>query len=93
MEQNPTFDLLQLYRARLSAGAAQSPETEKSLYALHQKALDELENSMRKNAREDALRIVQGERRAFGWSFLSGDLGNQAERAFNTLAAELERQP
>ena len=92
MAQNSALNLLQLYRARLSAGASQSPEAEKQLYALHQKALDELESAMDRTAREDVLRILQGERRAFGWSFLSGDIGHQAESAFSALATELELQ-
>jgi hypothetical protein len=37
----------------------------------------------------DLRRLVEDERRAFGWSFVSGDEGNRAESAFNVFADTL----
>jgi hypothetical protein len=91
MAQNVAIELLQLYRLRLNAGASQSPASEVSLYASHQEALGELENAMEQNALESVLGILKKERRAFGWSFLSGDMGNEVESAFHRLATELEK--
>ena len=38
---------------------------------------------------EDLRSIVRRERHSFGWSFLSGEEGHQAEAAFNTFATLL----
>lgn len=39
---------------------------------------------------ESAKRIVAGEIRSFGWSFLTGETGDQAVNSFWTLARSLE---
>jgi len=91
MAQPLVVELMQQYRARLEAAASQCPEAERSLYALHRKALGELEEALTQGARPEILRILATERRAFGWSFLSGNGGDATESAFSRLASELER--
>jgi hypothetical protein len=90
MAQKAALNLLQDYRARLEAGAMHALASERQLYALHVKAADDLGQALAQGSFNDILRIVASERRAFGWSFLSGSHGAAAESAFTSLATELE---
>jgi hypothetical protein len=84
---------LDAYRAALAAGAFSAPETEKRLFALHAHALFDLSEALSmERPVQDILALLGRERRTFGWSFLSGPLGGEVERAFNALANELEQQ-
>jgi len=91
MALSPVVDLMQQYRDRLDAAASQCPEAERTLYALHRNALGELEEALARGSRPEVLRILATERRAFGWSFLSGTAGGEVEGAFASLATELKR--
>ena len=44
----------------------------------------------KENGIKELREIVAEERRSFGWSFLSGEEGERAERAFNHLANLVE---
>ena len=83
--------LVSEYRAALVTGAALAPAEEVRLYALHSESLDQLVALAGRPALGSELSsLLAKERRAYGWSFLSGEHGARAERAFDTLASSLE---
>ena len=84
--------LLEYYRAALTAAEADSPASELQLYRAHWSALNRLEQALSTDSRTEALRVVSEQRRAFGWSYLSGEGGRRAESAFHALATALEQQ-
>ncbi len=84
-------DLMDTYRDALLAAALLAPSSEKSLYALHEKGLGRLTQLIQSGAPANEIAsLVANERRAFGWSFLSGEHGTRVESAFHALASHLE---
>jgi len=83
--------LLAEYRAALVEGSGLAPPEEQSLYALHSRELEQLV-ALTSSAAGSAqiASLLASERRAFGWSFLSGEHGARVERAFHALAASVE---
>ena len=75
------------YRAALAAGAAKASPQERDLYALHERAVDQLLTTALDDSSTKAqlLALLQTERRAFGWSYLSGEAGAQVEASFQSL--------
>ena len=83
--------LVAQYREALVAGALLAPERERPEYASHSQELERLESLLSSGSTSRAAAIVKGERRAFGWSFLSGSHGERVETAFHALASALEQ--
>jgi hypothetical protein len=84
-------ELIEKYREAIAAGEASAPEAERALYALHREALGQLVQLIAAGASEQAIGdLIATERRAFGWSYLSGELGERTENAFQAVASALE---
>lgn len=84
--------LLEEYRCALSSGVVDAPADERGLYELHMQSLEQLAALLSADSPAGAIAVaVASERRSFGWSYLSGAGGERVERAFHTLASELER--
>ncbi len=83
--------LLAEYRAALVEGAGLAPPEEQSLYASHSRELEQIVAlaSIASGLGQLAA-LLATERRAFGWSFLSGEHGARVESAFQALAAALK---
>lgn len=85
--------LIDQYRLDLMSGLATAPESEKSLYEMHLKALQTLEHVLNeKRGMQEIVAEVRRERRAHGWSFLSGLDGERATTSAHQLLSELEKQ-
>jgi len=83
--------LITEYRSALLASEPLAPTEERRIYAHHSQELARLWPLLDAKAPSaEIAAVVAGERRAFGWSFLSGEHGAQVERAFHLLASALE---
>jgi hypothetical protein len=83
-------DLIRDYETRLGAAALLATDSEQRLYALHLDELRTLKSLLASDAPADAVsELLRRERRAYGWSYLSGAHGERAERAFYALMAAL----
>jgi hypothetical protein len=83
--------LIAEYRATLQASEPLAPLEERRSYAHHIQELSQLCSLLSAGAPSSSIAaVVVGERRAFGWSFLSGEHGARVEQAFHLLASALE---
>lgn len=83
--------LVKAYRTALLEATPFAPHNEQSLYALHQKQLECLISLLQSNASQSEIALLlKQERRAYGWSFLSGSHGARVESAFHALSSHLE---
>ncbi|MDO8772341.1 MAG: hypothetical protein Q7K57_27295 [Burkholderiaceae bacterium] len=86
-------DLASQYKEALVAGAKLAPPSEHDLYSLHLREFDLLCSLVDSGAPSETIAAkISSERRAFGWSYLSGTHGERAETAFHAFAAALESQ-
>lgn len=77
----------------LAEGAPLAPVEERPQYASHTVALERLAELLSTNSSSQAVAAVMArERRAFGWSFLSGSHGERVEAAFHALASVLAQR-
>lgn len=83
--------LVATYRSVLQESEPLAPPEERRLYSRHREELARLSALLDAQAPSaDIAALVAGERRAFGWAFLSGEYGARVERAFHLLASALE---
>lgn len=83
--------LIAEYRATLQASEPLAQPEERHLYAHHLQELSQICTLLSAGASSSSIAaVVASERRAFGWSFLSGEHGARVERAFHLLASALE---
>ena len=84
-------DLVATYRSVLKESEPLAPPEEQRLYSHHSEELARLSSLLDARAPSaDIAAVVAGERRAFGWAFLSGEHGARVEHAFHLLASALE---
>ena len=85
-------NLLARYIEVLSTSATDTSRAEdRPRYEHHLAEAARMFSVLRLGKNLDALkRIVADERRSFGWSYLSGDSGKAAERAFDDFAKQVE---
>lgn len=85
--------LLEEYSVAMADALRVAPIKEQSLYTLHAQELERLSMLLQSAApMGEVASLLAGERRAFGWSFLSGSHGERVERAFHALASFLEQR-
>jgi hypothetical protein len=90
---NISKELIEKYRADLLKGLGEGPESEKTLYISHLKGLAQLEGLFAQEPKlEDLAAVLRTERHRHGWSFLSGDVGEQATTSADQLYCYLEQQ-
>jgi hypothetical protein len=84
--------LIEEYRTALAVGTVQASPQERELYALHEDALAQLVAAASREGatKEEILALLQIERRAFGWSYLSGEAGAHTEASFQALFASID---
>jgi hypothetical protein len=83
--------LVAMYRSVLQESEPLAPPEEQRLYFHHSNELARLSSLLDVQASSaDIAALVAGERRAFGWAFLSGEHGARVESAFHLLASALE---
>jgi len=83
--------LVATYRSVLQESEPLAPPEEQRLYSHHSGELSRLSSLLHAQAPSaDIAAVVAGERRAFGWAFLSGEHGARVEHAFHQLACALE---
>jgi hypothetical protein len=88
-------DALAVYIAVLARSADQTHYAEdRSRYEKHMAAAARMFSAMHlDSSRQELKRIVKEERHSYGWSFLSGTEGADAESAFTVFAAKVEEVP
>lgn len=85
--------LFDVYRFDLRSAAKVAPETEQSLYKLLSEALTELEELIRTRAPVESIaQSLRTQRRAHGWSYLSGEMGSRASSSADELFRQVEKQ-
>jgi hypothetical protein len=85
--------LIDNYRADLQSAVPLAPKSELSLYELHKKALEDLEELLSREASvEEIAKNVRSQRHTHGWSFLSGDHGARVSSSSDKLFRNVEMQ-
>jgi hypothetical protein len=85
--------LIDAYRSDLRSAGQVAPQTEQSLYKLLSEALAELEELIRTRAPAESIaESVRSQRHAYGWSYLSGEMGSRASSSADELFRQLEKQ-
>ena len=81
------LDALANYLQVLASSADTTPRAEeRRLYEMHLALGARMFVAAARQQPSDLAKLVQAERRNYGWSFLPGDEGDRAERAFNAFA-------
>jgi hypothetical protein len=81
---------LESYDKVLTAAVELASSSERPLYDLHVRALEQLKALLPRSDKEQILTLMKSEERQFGWSYLSGDHGDEVEKAFYHLLRTLE---
>ena len=81
---------LESYEKVLTAAVELASSSEKPLYDLHVRALEELKALLPRSDKEQILALMKSEERQFGWSYLAGEHGDDVEKAFYHLLHTLE---
>ncbi len=90
MKVSDVTNALESYDKILTGAAELASSSEKPLYDLHVRALEELKVLLPRGDNEQIITLMKSEERQFGWSYLSGDHGDEAEKAFCHLLRTLE---
>ena len=92
-DANAMLDALAEYMHVLRHSAATTSRAEyREAYQRHLAAAAEMFESIRsRNSRHELNELVERERRAFGWAYLSGEPGAKAEAAFNAFAHRTQK--
>lgn len=93
MSADPVLDKLAEYISVLSASSeGTSQANDRPVYAGHMAAAAAMFSEYYRNRSVTRLKeLVAGQRRDYGWGYLSGDAGESAERAFDTFAEFVEQ--
>jgi hypothetical protein len=87
-----TLDALADYVAVLAASAhLNTRKDDRQLYEMHLARAALMFVAAHGHDGHELLRLIEEERRGYGWSFLPGDEGDRAETAFNTFADAMTR--
>lgn len=74
------------YNSALTTGAGLAPVSEQALYGLHVERLMTLTKLLSSSATSEEIGLqIAADRRAYGWSYLSGAESDRVERAFSKL--------
>ena len=87
-DQARVSDMLHEYETALVKAAPLATENEQQLYTLHLDELRRLRELLVADAPTAAIvDLLMTERRAYGWAYLSGALGERAEQCFYVVMA------
>ncbi len=85
--------LIENYRADLESAVASAPESERSLYKIFAAAFCELEELLKVGEPiEKIAKNIRSQRHAFGWSYVSGDLGDRVSTSSHELFRHIDEQ-
>lgn len=91
IEWEQLVDRLSAYAETLKRAAdATTVAQERPRYSQHLATTALMFSAAHRRSSADIRRLVEDERRSFGWDYLSGDGGSQAESAFDRVASFVE---